>query len=202
MDKSENSIQITTGNVLDINLEELLKNKIQDLKMQIANFEHQLFTFRLYKLLGLTEKEMTEKGVTNIVINTTDSEFLISYTHHTDMYDENNYVNDNDSHIETEIYKKTSCIELGKTNVLGKNSKYYIKGNKSARFKIYRKTKNILSIINKDYDTELDIDEQTELIEKYSKNSNIPEWLALKVFLYIRENEWNDDNICNYFGVI
>ena len=70
------------------------------------------------------------------------------------------------------------------------------------RFKIYRKSSKILSIINKDYNIELDIMEQTALIERYSKNKNIPEWLALKVFLSIRENEWDDESVINYFSII
>ena len=193
----------TQKNNADIILsEELLKDRIQELKSQIAKYEHQLFISRLYKLLSLTNDEIVNLGVTNIVINTNDKDFTITYTHHTSAYDENTYVNDNDSHVETEIYEKTTHIIFGKTTISEKSSKYYIKGNRSARFKIYRISKNILSIINKEYDTELDIDEQIELIEKYSENPNIPEWLALKVFLYIRENGWDDNIIINYFGVV
>lgn len=182
--------------------EETLKNKIEQLKAEVIQYEEELFILRLYKLISLSKEDVNNAGISNIKITSSENELSIRYVHHTNYYDENNYVNNSDSNIETEPYEKNTTIEFGVVLIPDKNPKYYLKGNKSARFKIYRKSSKILSIINKDYNIELDIMEQIALIERYSKNKNIPEWLALKVFLSIRENEWDDTSVINYFSVV
>ena len=123
-------------------------------------------------------------------------EWNICYIHTTDSYDENNYINSSDSEVETQPVERTFTINFGKSK------KYYIKGNGNNRFKIYKNSKNDLRIINTDYDVELDLDEQYELMDNYSNNPHIPEWLAIKVFVYMNENGWSDKNLTTYLSLI
>lgn len=182
--------------------EEKLKAEMLDLKKKYAICKRKYFILRLWKLLKPTAENM--KTIQNIKIymqnDKSDQKWYISYLHHTDNYNVNDYILHEDSEVENEDKAKDTNITFGYETQNGK-PKYYIKGNSQTRFKVYRTNKKSLSIVNTDYDVDLDIDEQTELIEKYSNNNNIPEWLALKILLYFRENEWENSNIVAYFSI-
>jgi hypothetical protein len=92
------------------------------------------------------------------------------------------------------VEKKITQISFGKLK------KYFLKGG--IKFNIYRNSNGELRIINSDYEFELDLEEQKSLILKYTSNKNVPEWLALKVFLYISYNKWDDRSIINHLSVI
>ena len=179
-------------------IDESLRNEINTLEKLLKEKKHNLFSMRLYNLVGKTKLELESAGIKDIKITSdidNPGEWTISYTHTIINYDENDYIYSADSETETIPYNKTFNM------IFGKGKKYYIKGNGS-KFKIYKNSKNDLRIINTEYDIELDLEEQEQLIEKYSRNMNIPEWLAIKVFMYMIENDWNDANIIIYMSVI
>jgi hypothetical protein len=181
------------------NDEEKITSNILDLEKKITDQKKNLSMLRLCKLLGISEQSIESLGIKKIKFDIGVDTWNITYIHHTNKYDENDYDFDSDSEGETEVCPKTTQIRFGKT------LKYYIKrpsGIRSTRFKLYRNSKKELRVINTDYDIELDMDEQMELIHKYSENKNIPEWMALKVIIYICENEWQDNHIINYFKII
>jgi hypothetical protein len=79
--------------------------------------------------------------------------------------------------------------------------KHFIKlqNDEHQRFGLYRNSKKELRLINKDYDTDLDLDEQSELINRYSRNTNIPEYIAVRFFLFVIVNRWTDEGIFYHF---
>jgi len=175
--------------------EEKLKNEINQLIETLDAKKNELFNLRLFNMIGKNEEDLKLAGICNVRFTNDDDEWNISYTHEINCYNENDYINSIDSETETTPLKKSFLMTFGK------GKKYYIRGN-GTRFKIYKNSKNDLRIINVDYDIELDLDEQETLIEKYSENLNIPEWLAIKVFKYMSENDWSDENIISYMSFI
>jgi len=193
---NHNSITPVASNSTTI--DESLRNEINALELLLKEKKHELFSMRLYNLVGKNKKELESAGIKDIKITPdidNPGEWTISYTHTIIDYDENDYIYSADSETETIPCNKTFNM------IFGRGKKYYIKGNGS-KFKIYKNSKNDLRIINTEYDIELDLEEQEQLIEKYSRNMNIPEWLAIKVFMYMIENDWNDANIIIYMSVI
>lgn len=177
-------------------VEENLKREIKALEKQLTDKKCELFNHRLSYLVGFSLEEIYERGVSDIKFEISEDAWNISYTHVTDQYDENNYINSSDSEVETTPAYRKSYMNFGK------GKRYYIKGNNSNRFRIYKNSKKELRVINTDYDTELDLEEQEELITRYSINKHMPEWFAIKVFMFISENEWSDENICSYLSLI
>ena len=80
------------------------------------------------------------------------------------------------------------------------NIEDFIKGG--IKYNIYKNSKGDLRIINLDYDLELDMDEQYSLIYRYAYNKNIPECIALRIFLYMIYNKWDDDDMTTYLSVV
>jgi len=171
---------------------ESLKKEIINLEKTLSQKRSQFFRLRLFKLVNFV-------GISSIIGDIEfdiDENWSITYTHYTDKYDENNYIYDSDSELETDPRPKTTKITFGN------NEGYFIQGNHGDRFIIYRNSKNILRIVNADYTAEIGIADQTELVKNYSNNINIPEWLAIKLFLYMSENDWDDNNIKSYLSIV
>ena len=166
-----------------------------------------------------------------INIDQANNNWSISYTHYTNNYNVENYnvyTYDNDrqqlqatqetdteqninqntnTDQETDTTQQTNeniSIEHRKNKTLiifGKSKKYFIKGG-YVPYNIYKNSAGELRIINSEYDLELDMDEQYELINSYASNINIPECLALSVFLYLADNKWDDLNLITYLSVV
>jgi hypothetical protein len=126
-----------------------------------------------------------------------DTSWKINYTHHIENYSECSYVNDQSSEEDADPIIKTFDMSFGKNL----KKRYFITGAYN-RFRIYKNSRNILRVINADYDLELDSEEQDDLIERYSNNTNIPEWLALNVFIFMIENEWDDIDLINHMTIV
>jgi len=177
-----------------------LKNRILVLEKELNALRQQLFLGRLYNIIGMFEKTVMDWGVSNIniVVNNLDLEWRIKYDHHTDKYNVNDYNNSADSDEETEIKEKKTTVSFGVSN------KYYIKTSSTQyiRFKIYMNSKKELRIINEYYDIELDLEEQEVLLERYANNKNIPEWLAIRFFRFMSENEWYNEEIIHHFSFV
>jgi hypothetical protein len=178
--------------------DEKLRKEIIELESMLEAKRNTLFKARLYKLLGIPEQDLISWGVSNVVLDIYDNEWTIDYDHQTTEYDENNYNHDNDSETETELREKRSSVSFGK------ESKLFLKGKgyRQGRFKLYRNSRKEIRVINNDYNFELDTEEQLQLIRKYSSDCHIPEWFALKVFMYMCENDWNSCHIIQYLGTV
>ncbi len=174
-----------------------LLNEIKELETSLQQKKTQLFYNRFIQLLELTDDEIKSMGVSNIVINTDAKYWSISYTHTTNQYSENNYLHEIDSEMEIIPYPKITHIKYG----FSANS-YFIQGLDRNRFTIYTKGSNLVRIINKDYNIELDISDQLILMDDYSKNKDIPEWLIVLTVLQMNKHEWNGDDMCIYLSVI
>jgi hypothetical protein len=180
------------------NDDEKFKKEILDLELVLEEKRDTFFKARLYKLIGIPEQELISWGIRNVLLDIYDNEWIIEYDHETNKYDENNYNHDGDSETETELREKRSSVSFGK------DTKLFIKGKgyRQGRFKLYSNSRKEIRVINNDYNFELDTEEQLQLIRTYSKDCHIPEWFALKVFLYMCENGWNSSHIIQYLGTI
>lgn len=178
-----------------------LKNEILELEAVLKKKRDQLFLMRLINMLdkGLYDTISDVKiEVRNVDFNNPKSAgWNISYKHHTKEYDSLDYLYENDT-IQEEItnnkMEKTTFVSFGKSD------RYFIKGG--VKYNIYNNSKGELRIVNADYDSELDIEEQCQLINKYSKNKNIPECLALQIFLYMSYNKWDDMSMAIHLSIV
>ena len=175
-------------------------DKIQFHKEQLRLLKEQYLKIKIYNLLKLTEDSISNWGIHDIKFKINDDTWIIHYIHKTLLYDENNYINDEDSSVETIMHEKETSIKFG-VKFTNDKLKHFIIGNPSQKFKIYRNSSGILSILNEHYEYELSIKKQISLIKKYSNNPNIPEWLALKMFLHIRKEEISNNDILLYLMV-
>ena len=203
-----------------------LRHEILKLEKHIVELKLKLFNDRL---LAIIDSDLS--SISNICIKANKSEWCIDYQHTTDIYSENNYAmrnntddddnddddininmnpnmndnkdnEDNDSVSDEVPYHRTTKVTFGF------NTEEYVNLNyietdtpHDSIFQIY-KHKKTLRIINNQYSTELMPDEQIALITKYSNNVNIPEWLALKVYLHMIEHEWTNSNMIVYLSIV
>ena len=159
------------------------------------------------------------------------SRWSISYKHHTDAYDSLDYLYDSDKTNDDigseepnenvgngDIYvdattlsehtadsKTNNLVKKSKTEkttfvTFGKSERYFIKGG--TKYNIYNNSKGELRVVNTEYDSELDIEEQCQLISRYSKNKNLPECMALQIFLYMSYNKWDDLSMAIHLSMI
>lgn len=178
-----------------------LRNEIIELEKLLLAKKNELFVSRLSKMTAPICNVLSDsETISDITFHTSisDSTWQISYVHKTDKYTPVAYMHHDDSADDSanEInpYSKTTKITFGKTN------KYFIKGG--IDLMVYRNSNSEIRIINKDYEYEIDLDEQRTLMLEYSSNVHIPEWLAIKTLLYISDNKWNVENVVIHFCVI
>jgi hypothetical protein len=193
-----------------------LRKEILDLIATLDAKKKQLFQQRLQDMI----RPHVWESASDIVISISEDEkndWIIKYTHNTSDYHISNYMYEefNDETTEMPVspvlhpvtlptidkvfmgqpIKKTTQIIFGK---VGK--KYFLKGG--INFNIYRNSSGELRITNPDYDYEIEMDDHKLLIRNYSKNPNIPESMALCVFMYMVDNKWDDMAIINYLSVV
>lgn len=171
-----------------------IKNKIITLDVERKRLFDILIHKRFNAFLDITDNQLKNMNITDIKISSVEQNtWEIQYLHETKYYTENNYIYNTDSETEETPYVKKTKITFGKTD------RYYLKGTK-CKFRIYRNSQNKLRVINADYDLELDMEEQEELLKKYMENIHIPESTALLFFNAIAEHEWSDLDIVCYFS--
>lgn len=172
-----------------------LRKDILQLEEQINIKKKQLFLNRLETISGMS---FAKSCISHVEINlsSSDNTWNISYNHITDMYNSNDYTYTEDSETEEneDIGHKETVISFGK------NSKYFIRGG--VKLTIYRNTAGELRVINPDYEFDIDLDEQRQLVQTYADNPNLPEWLAIKVFLYLSDNKWDDQSLINHLSTV
>jgi hypothetical protein len=176
-------------------MESKLIDEIKKIKLQINEFQKKLLNvkYELFMQRIITIINSDVANVENITFTSNNLNWTITYKCLV-TYDENNYNHNEESETETQPINKWFDISFGK------NKKYFINGNQN-RFKVYRNSQNTLRILNADYTADLDIEEQETLVKEYSLNTNIPEWFAIKIFLFMIENEWSDENIIAYLDL-
>jgi hypothetical protein len=180
---------------------------ILTLEKELKECKQKLFLNRFSKLY----KKNIQPCISNIKIDIDhkNNDWVVSYEHYTNNYSINNYtINNAEIYNDNLNYNKQAnnittdaATEKKKTIIsFGKSKKYFIRGG--IRYNIYRNSSGDLRIINSDYDLELDMEEQYELISSYANNVNIPECLALSVFIYLSDNNWDDTNLITYLSVV
>ncbi len=174
--------------------EEEIKQRIITITNELTVLKRTLFKNRLLDLINLKEHQL--RGVSNIrfhIEQFNQDEWIIEYDYsgeyNPDIYD-------------YEYDENKTNININTTVSFGKKDRYFVHRNDaSIPLRIFRNSFKKLRIINSDYSISLDIDEQQNLIERYM-TSNIPEWLALKVFDSIGYNNWDDNDVITYLSVI
>ena len=165
-----------------------ITDQIKDLQKKLISAKYNLFMSRI-----LTISNGDIKNIKDITFKVKDSCWTLSYKCLV-TYDENNYNNSEDSEVETNPVSRYFEISFGK------EKRYFISGNR-LRFKIYRNSSGKLRILNADYTADLDMEEQETLMNTYSFNYNIPEWFAIKIFLFMDKNDWSDENLITYLDL-
>jgi hypothetical protein len=178
-----------------------IKKRICELESELKKYRNDLFTIRLCKILNKSEEFLHSHGISGMAFYHDDNKWNIEYSHYTEKFNIDDY-NWHDEPIKlTKLTDKPETSYIHRSIVrFGISKKYYIEGEniRDKQFRIYRKRNNILQIINTDYDIELDMEEQDELINEYCDNYDLPEWLALTVFQHMKRNDWEDVHLINY----
>ena len=201
---------------------------ILKLEKKLKDSKEKLFLNRLSKLYNKNLQSAISE--IKIDVDQKNNDWIITYKHNTKNYSLDNYLYETDDIDDisssrknnlSDIVEETSDETVEETSdetveetsdetsdkieketyvSFGKNKKYFIKG--CIKYNIYKNSTGELRIINSEYDLELDMEEQYLLINKYANNVNIPESLALSVFLYLSDNKWDDLNIITYLSVV
>lgn len=172
-------------------MSEKICEKIERLETELAALRHELFVMRLKHIVradisAIEDLEFIQDGQT----------WELSYVHRTSSYNKDAYNYNADSESESDDAPKSRVTNVA----FGYNDRYYLRGTAKNRFNIYRNnSKNILRIINRDYQKEFDLDTHLEKIRNYADNPDIPEWVALRVVIFMIDHDWTDDDIIECF---
>ena len=145
----------------------------------------QKYRFETIKSLFLKDLEFWQT-ITGIRIAVTynlekkTKNFQCVYMHHTDAYNINNY-HKNEDH-EEDLNDSGDEIKDTKIDFGYVNDSFYIVGSKVVQVYAKRETPDIPIAFNVKYEAQLSDYEQSELLEGYSENKNIPEWFAVTFF--------------------
>jgi hypothetical protein len=174
-----------TNNTSNLNEEEKLISKIKKIDLLYKKYIYELRLLRLKSLLKSNENIINKNEFISIkdiefIIDEKNHEWNISYT-----YEQKNEQN---------------MVNLVKIKLTYYDNKYKIIGNNS-RFKIYINSKKIIRIIFKDLDDEYILEKHLDLIKKLLNDNSIPEYLALQILSSISYNNWDGNDIFNYFYV-
>jgi hypothetical protein len=172
--------------------------EIQDLERQLKEKKDALFNARLSTMLHADQTNTTFK-ILEIKTSAVERTWSIRYTHYTPCFNWFNY-NYIDDDTEEKFYDDDKPIAKHSEIVFGKNKTYFIHGG--LKFNVYRNSNKELRIINVDYDIDLDIEQQSNLIKNYTQNANIPEWVALSILMYMIEHSWDDIDIIRYISLL
>lgn len=102
---------------------------------------------------------------------------------------------DSDSGEASETINKNFIIRFGT-----RDQKMFLTGGGIA-YKIYRNYSKQLQILDATYEFDDPPEVHIHRIREYI-TKDIPEKDALKILLYFRENQWNDEAICHFIGTV
>lgn len=177
-----------------------LRTEILELEKIIAEKKKQLFLSRLNTISdGKLNQNISQIDIQMESANN----WQISYVHKTSQYNATDYfVQDDDvenTNEDDSDSSNTSVVRETKIS-FGKLKKYFVKGG--IKLNVYRNTAGELRVANPKYEFELDLDEQRQLVERYADNIHMPEWLAIKVFLYLSDNKWGDEDFTAHLTIV
>jgi hypothetical protein len=157
------------------------------------------YTLYLNRLKRIFKKEPVQLNIHDIKFSCDPIKktWSIEYRHVTDMYNPNDYNCNSESDDECiEPVRRVTYVTFG----CNRDKEYYIKGKGcTKRIRVYTPcNKKILRIVNQEYDAELDISEQEQLVNKYAENNNLPEIGALKVFIFMKYNDVSNKEFIRY----
>ena len=119
--------------------------------------------------------------------------FQCVYLHHTDAYNPGDYnKNEDDGYDYPPDEVKDTKIEFGYVN-----DSFYIVGSKVVQVYVKRDSPDIPIAFNVKYEAQLSDYEQSELLEGYSENKNIPEWFAITFFRALKLGHIKIDHLIN-----
>lgn len=177
-----------------------LRNEIIELEKQLKIKKEILFRNRLLQFLDVTEELLTLCGISDLNVEIkpdSKTDWKLTYTH-TNTYNEDDYVDDIEHSVHYAPHMRTTQVKCGRSL-----ANHYIQSNVGRnRFSVYIKNATIIRVVNKDYNIELDISEQNKLMQKYTQNKSIPEWLAIHMFLCINKHSWNDSDIVVHLSIV
>ncbi len=180
-----------------------LRSEILLLERSLTEKKKRLFMGRLE---NIAKHQFDKSGVSDVCISLDPekSTWQISYLHTTDKYDVYDYAydgSDTEPDIDPNIDPNIETKQEKETRILfGKASKYFIKGG--IKLNVYRNTAGELRVINPNYEFELDLDEQRNLVREYSENIHLPEWFAITTMLYLSDNKWDDQSWINHLSIV
>jgi hypothetical protein len=143
------------------------------------------------------EESKQSPCISNVEFKTgPDGEWALSYAHATEQFCVNDYANSEESDDEdARVAPRTTKVTLGWSADGG----YHFKGSGKINLKIYtHNASGSLRVINAHYRMELSIDEQTNLMRRYAKNKNVPEWLGISTLLTLQEYKWGNLDLVRY----
>lgn len=108
--------------------------------------------------------------------------FQCVYLHHTENFNDNDYLPDDEDHND-DLYDETKDTKLEFGYI---DDTFYIVNSKNIQVYSKRESPELPVAFNFLYETRLDEYEQSNLLERYSENKNIPEWFAIAFFTSIR----------------
>jgi hypothetical protein len=144
----------------------------------------QKYRFDIIKQLINRDKDHwdTIDAIKIVARNNEKKSLTIIYNHQTDHYNLNDYCFHDESETDdVPIINKETRIEFGYTN-----DKFYIKGSTPIRVYSKRDSPKIPVVFSDTYEHELDEYTQSILLEEYTDNKNIPEWLVISFFNSIK----------------
>lgn len=170
---------------LDKHLLKYYKNVLMDF-VNISQNNHFLSTIRHIKF--------------NFPKKTSHTDWKITYIHETEHYNTANYCYDIAS--ESELRRKNTDNTRRFKVIFGyKGGKYFI-NMKNTEISLYTNKYPFLYNLNYEYEIGVYGEDVDHLIKRYSRNPNIPEWLAIKFFLLIRKREITPDKIWDIMKII
>lgn len=151
----------------------------------------------------------TIKGIRISTLNVVEKKiksFKCYYVHYTDSYNSNDYCQMDESYPQLSKYQDENnadtIIKETKLDFGYENDNFYINGNTTLDVYSKRDASDIPIVFNTTYETWLDDYEQSELMNNYVENKNIPEWLAIAFFRSVRLGYININSLINdtYFN--
>lgn len=200
---NNSNVNIFQDNEIDENYSSIHYIKSLNKKLELLNTERKKIKSKinLTKFLNIIKisNDCVNKHIKNIFITCDKNGWTVEYKYFTDKFTLNNYAIHSDSEDESDknVREKKCTVKFG----YNKRNNYYFLNQKSnkPRFKIYRNSSDILRITSLEYTYELDIPEHIELVDNYSKNEDVPEFLALKFFKYLIEQQLSNKEVLKCF---
>ncbi len=176
--------------------EKSLREEIINLEHLISDKKRRLFIARLCAFADIEPNKLPECNIANLQISVERDAWSVTYTHKTNHYHRCLYKPDDELDADESTQEpEIEYVEKESTVQFGRDKRKYIRADRANRFSLYTNSDDELRIINKDYDVLLDLEQQEVLIHRYSTNYDIPEWFAIRIFLFMEKNKWDDKDI-------